>query len=519
MSDIAFDYTELFLTTPYTAGDLTLDCYAKNDTYKLTDQKTSSLITEFYICGIDRDDETKFMGMKISNVVTNGTWQGATRYTATFATSDGSNPMVALANSYDGTTADANIITALKLSSLKTDSLLLCSVGSGVFRRLEGSFVSATTSETISLGSGEAFAIRSQISLHTDGAYYKYHKTNYPNWVGTAGSATAGVGESFTLRRPGYRVPGYSALTIGGDVFTDNGGTTVQTATTTTKYIGTAHSATEVDLKATAPAGTQLTQVNVEDDTSTAFGEVSGQRLEQFAIARTDLSGDSSFLDEDDMASDSDTKTVSQQSIVAYMRRVKIFFSTMFENLSIFYEIGTGNAASINNGGLLLSTSAVANKYSSIQYRVTNAWGVMDGNVVWSTIANPSAFATDSEFISVGMIGAGATVDKDSIGNGYGFVFQRVGGALNLYAINADGSANTQTLLQTFVNSTHYALTAVKNGNTDIKFYVDGTLKATHTTNMPIQAGTQYISFNAANDSSSGVDILAQIKYFSLEKW
>ena len=288
MSDIAFDYTELFLTTPYTAGDLTLDCYAKNDTYKLTDQKTSSLITEFYICGIDRDDETKFMGMKISNVVTNGTWQGATRYTATFATSDGSNPMVALANSYDGTTADANIITALKLSSLKTDSLLLCSVGSGVFRRLEGSFVSATTSETISLGSGEAFAIRSQISLHTDGAYYKYHKTNYPNWVGTAGSATAGVGESFTLRRPGYRVPGYSALTIGGDVFTDNGGTTVQTATTTSKYIGTAHSATEVDLKATAPAGTQLTQVNVEDGTSTAFGEISGERLQQAHDSKLD---------------------------------------------------------------------------------------------------------------------------------------------------------------------------------------------------------------------------------------
>ena len=288
MSDIAFDYTELFLTTPYTAGDLTLDCYAKNDTYKLTDQKTSSLITEFYICGIDRDDETKFMGMKISNVVTNGTWQGATRYTATFATSDGSNPMVALANSYDGTTADANIITALKLSSLKTDSLLLCSVGSGVFRRLEGSFVSATTSETISLGSGEAFAIRSQISLHTDGAYYKYHKTNYPNWVGTAGSATAGVGESFTLRRPGYRVPGYSALTIGGDVFTDNGGTTVQTATTTSKYIGTAHSATEVDLKATAPAGTQLTQVNVEDGTSTAFGEISGERLKQAHDSKLD---------------------------------------------------------------------------------------------------------------------------------------------------------------------------------------------------------------------------------------
>jgi len=288
MSDFAFDYTELYLVTPYTAGDLTLDVYAKNDTYKLTDHKTSALITEFYSAGIDRDDETKFMGMKFSNTVTNGTWQGATRYTVTLATSDGANPMVALANSYDGTTADANIINSLKLSSLKTDSLLLCSVGSGVFRKLSGDFASATTSETITLGSGEAFAIRSQISLHTDGAYYKYHKTNYPNWVGTAGSAATGAGESFTLRKAGYRVPGYSALTIGGDVFTDNGGTTVQTATTTSKYIGTAHSATEVDLKATAPAGTQLTQVNVEDGTSTAFGEISGERLKQAHDSKLD---------------------------------------------------------------------------------------------------------------------------------------------------------------------------------------------------------------------------------------
>ena len=280
MADSLTDYTELYFATPYTEGDLTLDLIAKNDLYKLTDHKTSSLITEFYGVGKDRDSKTKFMGFKISNVVENGTVQGATRYTATIATSDGSNPMVALANTYDGTTADANIIDALKIS-LKAGSLLLVSVGSGILRMLDTAFESATTTQTITLGSGEAFAIRSQLSLHTDGKYYKYHATNYPNWIGTAGTAATAADESFTLRKAGYLVPGYAGLTIGADQYAENTGATTETASATTKFIGNAESVTEIRLKSTEPADTQLTQDNVEDYTSTAFGTVSGQRLGQ----------------------------------------------------------------------------------------------------------------------------------------------------------------------------------------------------------------------------------------------
>lgn len=253
MSDILADYIELYLATPYTAGDLVLDLYAKNPKYKLTDQKTAALITEFFSVGIDRDDGTKFMGIKVSNVVTNGTFQGATRYTATIATSDGANPMVGLANTYDGTTADANVISDNEVG-LKADSSILLTIGSGILRLLQNSFVSASTSEVISLGSGEAFSVREQLSLHTDGKYYKYHATNYPNWKGTAGTAASGVGESFTLRKGGYRVTGYAGLTIGGNVYADNGGTTVQTATATSRYIGIAFSATEIDLVNTAPS-------------------------------------------------------------------------------------------------------------------------------------------------------------------------------------------------------------------------------------------------------------------------
>jgi len=267
MSDTLTDYTELYLANAYTDGDLTLDVYAKNASYKLTDQKTSSLITELYLAAIDRDDDTKFMGFKISNVVENGLWQTKTRYTLTIATSDGSNPMAGLANTYDGTTADANIIAANQLDSLPADSLILCSIGSGVLRKLSTEFASGTTSETISLGSGEAFAIRSQLSLHTDGKYYKYHKTNYPNWKGTAGSAATGSGESFTLLRPGYRVPGYSGLTIGAPQYAENTGATTEAASATTQYIGKAFSATEIDLEASSPEISAASQAQAEAGT------------------------------------------------------------------------------------------------------------------------------------------------------------------------------------------------------------------------------------------------------------
>lgn len=264
MSDQLFDFAELYLATPYTAGETTLDLYAKNDVYKLTDQKTAALITEFFCAAIDRDDDTKFMGIKISDLEENGTFQGKTRYTATIATSDGANPMVALANTYDGTTADANIIADNQLDSLQADSLVLCTVGSGILRQLLTAFASSTTSETIVSGSGEAFAVREQLSLHTDGKYYKFDSATYPNWAGTAGTAATGVGESFTLRKGGYRVPGYAGLTIGGDVFTDDGGTTVQTATSTSKFIGKAFSATELDLINTAPPTSEASKAEAE---------------------------------------------------------------------------------------------------------------------------------------------------------------------------------------------------------------------------------------------------------------
>jgi hypothetical protein len=126
-------------------------------------------------------------------------------------------------------------------------------------------FTSATTSE--SKTSGEAFAANIQLSLHTDGKYYKYHSTNYPNWAGTSLSATAGANEAFTLAKAGYKVGGFVGLTIGARQYAENTGATTETPSATTYYIGKAESATEIRLEASSPAVGEATEVQARAGT------------------------------------------------------------------------------------------------------------------------------------------------------------------------------------------------------------------------------------------------------------
>jgi hypothetical protein len=55
-----------------------------------------------------------------------------------------------------------------------------------------------------------------------------------------------------------------------------------------------------------------------------------------------------------------------------------------------------------------------------------------------------------------------------------------------LYATNGSGSAQTTTDVSSGITLTgHHSLRCVQNGSTDIKFYINGVLVATHTTNLP----------------------------------
>lgn len=69
-----------------------------------------------------------------------------------------------------------------------------------------------------------------------------------------------------------------------------------------------------------------------------------------------------------------------------------------------------------------------------------------------------------------------------------------IGGTHKLYASNANGTTQTKTDIVSGINIDDInTLRIVMNGSTDIKFYVNGVLKATHTTNLPSGALTSNI--------------------------
>jgi hypothetical protein len=82
------------------------------------------------------------------------------------------------------------------------------------------------------------------ISLHTDGQLYKYHKTNYPNFIGISDGGTSGSTISYTAF--GGISTGHTGLTPGEYVYCENTGVITQTQSSTTKIIGTALTANSI---------------------------------------------------------------------------------------------------------------------------------------------------------------------------------------------------------------------------------------------------------------------------------
>lgn len=81
--------------------------------------------------------------------------------------------------------------------------------------------------------------------------------------------------------------------------------------------------------------------------------------------------------------------------------------------------------------------------------------------------------------------------------------------------VTSDGStAETNNVSAYFTDSTDVDIEAVYTVGTDVKFYIDGTLRATHTTNLPTGTGLQ---FAFASKRTNGIQTDLIIKY--VEAW
>jgi len=86
------------------------------------------------------------------------------------------------------------------------------------------------------------------VSLHTDGNYYIYDSTNYPNLQGVIERGdVAAIGGGFELRGLKSSSIDHTGLTPGALYYVDDGGVITTTASATTTFLGKAKDATTID--------------------------------------------------------------------------------------------------------------------------------------------------------------------------------------------------------------------------------------------------------------------------------
>lgn len=90
-----------------------------------------------------------------------------------------------------------------------------------------------------------------------------------------------------------------------------------------------------------------------------------------------------------------------------------------------------------------------------------------------------------------------------------------VSGTITWYAVNANGTTNTNTSLAGITSAQQNCWRIVKNGTTNIKFYCNYTLVATHTTNLPSGdcAATSWLVMGIDNDAGDTTTRTAQFGY------
>ena len=286
MTNEIADYVSVKLASPFDqAADTTIDVVATNSIYEMVDQKTTSVFQDFRLSIFEKTDIAQKITVGITSAVANGTLGGLNRYTLTILDSDGSNSMIGLANTDDGTDADANIIagnvSSLTVTEFSTDSVCMIKVGAAEYNEMRDTFDAGNTFNTVT--EGESLADTESVSLHTDGKTYLYHATNYPNLVGIQ---TATTGKYITF---GGLSTGHSSLTVGAVQYAEDTGAVTETASATTKYLGVAETATTIRVAPSTPnALAAASQAEAEAGTENTKYTTS-LRVKQAATANADI--------------------------------------------------------------------------------------------------------------------------------------------------------------------------------------------------------------------------------------
>lgn len=156
-------------------------------------------------------------------------------------------------------------------------------------------------------------------------------------------------------------------------------------------------------------------------------------------------------------------------------------------------------------GGLIVATSVPGNG-SSDKYTAASSKDIKVKNRVQFD-TTPSA----GNSIGFGFADATGTLDDDPTSTATNIRFVNQAGVL--YAVNSNGTTNTATNISSGLTITSWnTYEIVFNPGTNILFYVNGAVKATHTTNLPT-GSLQYFGYGTEVSDS----MLVSPNVFSLE--
>lgn len=190
--------------------------------------------------------------------------------------------------------------------------------------------------------------------------------------------------------------------------------------------------------------------------------------------------------------------------------------STSFESLATRFDISGGGTATSMTNGLSILTLSSAGSYKQLLITASN---VSYNNYTKSPSFMALVSVTNAPTTGDCYFGTGY-VDVDGTGHTmtrvhHGFKIVYSGSVGTLYATNANGTTETATDVTAGVtltnNNVYYS---VQNGTTDVKYYINGTLVATHTTNLPATApliGTlmQWSVSNKSTATTMGLTVVS----------
>lgn len=178
--------------------------------------------------------------------------------------------------------------------------------------------------------------------------------------------------------------------------------------------------------------------------------------------------------------------------------------STFFETAGRFTatNVGTGGHT-FNTAGLNQSTGTTNPSSAKLTAGTMGGYSFTDGLRFTAVMDLDGNVATNqNRFAGVGDVtvaGAGITY---TAANQFGFKTRNTGGASEYYVTNANATTETETATGYDAGSV-FLFHAYQTSTTNIKFYSNKTLEATHTTNLPTGAPSFLICLGTSNVSSA----------------